>query len=469
LAQGCLGTQASAAVVIETLGDMRYPSMPRCFCPPWSSPAFRAQGLPRTGRVVVPAVQFPCRKSSGIAPSLALAQDSLQINWGDGVVSHLHPNWLRERCQSDATVDPETKQPKKTPHELPEDIFLKEALLLTNLQDLQVSFSDGHVSQFMLHRLRMELNSFGETPIQVPQYNKLRPRLWSGKTAKLPRFTHEEVVQDERVRLMLIEELLTGGQALVRGVPREEGEVVRFGEMLSTLRSTDWGPCFNVRTKPDDAKVAGQGEKKDLAYTPKPIGFHTDNPYRFPIPDFQLLHAIEHCFCPDGHAPCQSCQVMNYTVDGFYIAELLRQEDPEAFRLLCEVPVRFENNGGDNGSALVHVAPHLELEDGLSADGSQVLKAVRFSAKSGQYAPPLHPKQLTDFYRARRRFSELAHDERHVMSMQFKPGDLLIFDNQRLLHARSGIAPTDGERWVQGCYVNRDGLWLNYERWRRRA
>ena len=52
---------------------------------------------------------------------------------------------------------------------------------------------------------------------------------------------------------------------------------------------------FNVRTKPDNKGVAGKGAFKDLAYTGSPIGFHTDNPYREPVPDFQLLHAIEHC------------------------------------------------------------------------------------------------------------------------------------------------------------------------------
>ena len=38
-----------------------------------------------------------------------------------------------------------------------------------------------------------------------------------------------------------------------------------------------------------------------------------------------------------------------------------------------------------------------------------------------------------------------------------------MFDNQRLLHARSAIAPTDGQRLVQGCYLNRDGVELDSE------
>jgi gamma-butyrobetaine dioxygenase len=385
----------------------------------------------------------------------------------------LNPWWLRERCQSEATVDPDTKQPKLNPHEYAEELFLTEAKVTEDQGVMEVSFSDGHVSHYSLPQLKAELADFQHSPIQVTEYKKPPPRTWSAHNSTMPVYDFSVVSDDIGARLALIEELLTGGQALVRGVPREDGAVIRFGQTLSTLRATDWGPCFNVRTKPDvghiDSRLQG-GPKKDLAYTPKPIGFHTDNPYRWPTPDFQLLHAIDHCECPDGEAPCEKCQVMNYMVDGYYIAEKLFAEDPEAFRLLCEVPVRFENNGGDNGSALVHVAPHFELETGVvdATTGMPRLRAIRFSAKSGQYAPPLDPETLAAFYLARQRFSAMLHDEQHVMSLQFKPGDCLVFDNQRVLHARSEIAPTDGERWVQGCYIDRDGLWLNFERWRRR-
>mmetsp|Transcript_55009 Transcript_55009/g.178807 ORF Transcript_55009/g.178807 Transcript_55009/m.178807 type:complete len:445 (+) Transcript_55009:138-1472(+) len=407
------------------------------------------------------------RDLAGVATSLQVSPDRLKINWQDGDVDKLNPTWLRERCQSGDTVDLQTLQPIVMPHHYPKELRLTDALLRDGATNLKVSFSDGHTSHFSLPKLRQELTSFRESPLQVSEYKKLQPRLWSGSEEVMPQWTHDDVVGSEAARLALVEELLTGGQALIRGVPQEDHEVVRFGQMLTTLRATNWGSCFNVRTKPDEAKKADEGEQMDLAYTPKPIGFHTDNPYRWPTPDFQALHAIEHCSCPDGEAPCEGCQVMNYMVDAYYIAELLRKEDPEAFKLLCEVEVRFENNGGDGGSALVHVAPHFELEAGDSS--GHTLRAVRFSSKSGQYAPPLGAEKMAAFYRARRRFSELAHDPKYVMSLQLKPGDLLMFDNQRLLHARSSIAPTDGERWVQGCYLDRDGLWLNYERWRRRA
>ncbi|MDP9262638.1 MAG: TauD/TfdA family dioxygenase, partial [Actinomycetota bacterium] len=37
-------------------------------------------------------------------------------------------------------------------------------------------------------------------------------------------------------------------------------------------------------------------------------------------------------------------------------------------------------------------------------------------------------------------------------------GDLFIVDNLRVLHGRTGYAASGGERHLQGCYADRDGL-----------
>ena len=44
--------------------------------------------------------------------------------------------------------------------------------------------------------------------------------------------------------------------------------------------------------------------------------------------------------------------------------------------------------------------------------------------------------------------------------IQFKlgPGGLFIVDNLRVMHGRTGYAATGGERHLQGCYADRDGL-----------
>ncbi|HTX48496.1 MAG TPA: TauD/TfdA family dioxygenase [Caulobacteraceae bacterium] len=43
------------------------------------------------------------------------------------------------------------------------------------------------------------------------------------------------------------------------------------------------------------------------------------------------------------------------------------------------------------------------------------------------------------------------------------PGDVVIFDNRRLLHGRRGLA-SDSPRWLRGCYADADGLAATLER-----
>ena len=44
-----------------------------------------------------------------------------------------------------------------------------------------------------------------------------------------------------------------------------------------------------------------------------------------------------------------------------------------------------------------------------------------------------------------------------LLRLRLSPGDCLIFDNTRVLHARTAFAAT-GERHLQGCYADLDGL-----------
>jgi gamma-butyrobetaine dioxygenase len=44
-----------------------------------------------------------------------------------------------------------------------------------------------------------------------------------------------------------------------------------------------------------------------------------------------------------------------------------------------------------------------------------------------------------------------------MLTFRLEPGDCLVFDNTRILHARTGFAAT-GRRHLQGCYADLDGV-----------
>jgi gamma-butyrobetaine dioxygenase/trimethyllysine dioxygenase len=56
------------------------------------------------------------------------------------------------------------------------------------------------------------------------------------------------------------------------------------------------------------------------------------------------------------------------------------------------------------------------------------------------------------WYRAHDRFARLVRDPAHQYRFLLGPGDFVLYDNQRMLHARTGFR---GARWVRGVCFDR--------------
>jgi gamma-butyrobetaine dioxygenase len=137
-------------------------------------------------------------------------------------------------------------------------------------------------------------------------------------------------------------------------------------------------------------------------------------------------------------------------VDGFQAAAILRDESPAAFRVLTDTPVPFAWSGG--GSSLRAERPLIDV------DGRGRVREVRFNNRSMQ--PIRLPyDELVEFYAAYRAFAETVARPDLLLTFRLEPGDCLVFDNVRLLHARTAFADAaGGSRHLQGCYADLDGL-----------
>jgi gamma-butyrobetaine dioxygenase len=86
------------------------------------------------------------------------------------------------------------------------------------------------------------------------------------------------------------------------------------------------------------------------------------------------------------------------------------------------------------------------------------IREVRFNNRSMQ---PLRLAydDLVAFYSAYRGFAEIVSLPESMLTFRLEPGDCLMFDNVRLLHARTAFTDrAHGNRWLQGCYADLDGL-----------
>jgi gamma-butyrobetaine dioxygenase len=61
-------------------------------------------------------------------------------------------------------------------------------------------------------------------------------------------------------------------------------------------------------------------------------------------------------------------------------------------------------------------------------------------------------------YAALEQFWRMLRDEKYRLNLRLEPGDLIAYDNNRVLHGRRPFDPTTGERHLQGCYLNLDDV-----------
>ena len=185
---------------------------------------------------------------------------------------------------------------------------------------------------------------------------------------------------------------------------------------------------FNVKSKPDH---------NDLAYTSLALAPHTDNPYRNPVPCIQLLQSIENKV--NGG--------LSTLVDGLTVTEDLKIDHPEFYKILTEIKVKFKFI--DKEVVLENWSPLIELSD------DRKFKQVRFSPRL-DFVPVLDKDKLDLYYKARKKLSEMYNSDKYKIEFKLSAKDLIMMDNYRLLHGRTAYQASEGERFLQGCYIDYD-------------
>ena len=245
----------------------------------------------------------------------------------------------------------------------------------------------------------------------------------------LPLIDYDLMSKDD-TKLKALCSLRDIGFFVLTGVPTVEGQVLKVISEMGYTRETNYGALFEVRT---------EVKPNNLAYTNLGLGSHTDNPYRDPIPTVQLLHCLESS-TKGGDS---------ILVDGFKAASILREESSENFSILTNNWINFRFS--DDNTDLRSRVPMIELND-----KNEIIK-VRYNNRSIDTIN-LPKDKMRVFYKAYRHWSEVI--ERDELKIQFKlsEGDLMLFDNTRVMHARTEFSQT-GKRHLQGAYSDLDGLY----------
>ncbi len=245
---------------------------------------------------------------------------------------------------------------------------------------------------------------------------------------------------ESQQKLDWLTQLLQSGMAFIDAVPATEEGILQAMSYLGRINETNYGQVFDVRSVP---------KPDNLAYSDLGLGLHTDNPYREPVPGFQALHAV--VTSPDGGE--------SLFADGFALAEHLRSSCPRDFEVLTTTPVPFHYASAD--ADLYAERPLIQLR----CDGE--ISAVHYNNRS--IAPFLSTdRRAESFYASYRVFAQLLRDERFQMRFRLRDGDLVVFDNQRIMHGRTAFTSAQHPRHLRGCYLTRDSVFSGAGLLRRR-
>lgn len=172
-------------------------------------------------------------------------------------------------------------------------------------------------------------------------------------------------------------------------------------------------------------------------------------------PQIQLLHCLRNRVISGGDS---------YFVDSFKAADRLRRKNPKAWKLLTRAPVPYHYKNETYHYEFSH--PVIELMPAALGASAEV-RHINWSPPFQAALPPYQSGILLDAMAA---FEKELRAPNLEFKMRMNEGDLVIFDNRRVLHARTAFVEPEappakkGEkvepsRWLKGGYVDGDASW----------
>jgi trimethyllysine dioxygenase len=355
-----------------------------------------------------------------------LADRHVELSWSDGRAGdRFSLLWLKDHCPSPHCLHPDTRQRQIDTFSIPEDIGARAVTIEENGRVLRIDWADdAHVSRFDATFLASVLPASQFTPARV---------LWNAAEieAQVPTVAHDAVMDtgsDAGLKQWL-ELVETYGFCVVTGTPATPEATQTLMERVSYIRHTIFGGFWDF---------TANMEHKDTAYTTLAIGPHTDGTYSFDAPGYQMLH----CLAFDGSGG------ENVFVDGFKVSDIMRRQHPEEYRLLTSVDITGQYIDNDRNVHLQASRPLFRL--------NRAGELVQVSYNNYDRAPFYLPAdQTAALYRALKVFASTVNDPTMQYRRRLAPGDAVLFDNWRALHARDAYA---GYRRLCGAYLNKEDV-----------
>ncbi len=360
--------------------------------------------------------------------------NGVRLTWTDGEVTEHHRLVLRENSPDEATTHPLSREQQLQLTDLPPDLQIVDAAPSDD-GGVQVTWSThadaGTAGLLATSTFHPGWLRTWTTADHVTAGLPTRVEWRSDLPIDTIRFDGTDALAGGPAWAGWLSAIHSHGVGIASGLPADEDQITDLPGRIGPVRTTNFGHVFDVQTKTADVT--------SNAYTDLELPVHTDLNTREYMPGLQFL------FCMVNDAGGGESRLS----DAAAIARHLRDHEPEIFDALTTIPVTFINKATDTDYR--HVAPFLVVDD----DG-ELIEARWSPWLRGPLGASIDDAER--WYVAARRALELGDHPDFVVEVKLQAGELLGFDNRRVLHGRGGLDRSHGERWLRGCYVEREEL-----------
>ncbi|CAH1259053.1 BBOX1 [Branchiostoma lanceolatum] len=365
--------------------------------------------------------------------TLDSSSEAVEVEWSAGGVDRFPYIWLRDNCQCAECFQADLNKRLVLTSELDLDVAPVRAGVQDRGSSLYVTWPDGHRSQYDWQWLRDRCFSPRARADREQRWRR-KKQLWGAELfTNLPTADFPALLTDDRALYDFLLLLDTIGLVLVQNVPRQVGQFQELANRVAFPKMTFLGAEQMLKVKP----IHG-----NFLLSTAPLGLHTDLAYYNYLPGVQMMHCIKQTESEGGASEL---------VDAFYAAYQLKQENPDAFKLLTTVKVNFHRIGKAEPKHHMMERHHI-----ISVSDKGEVQKVVCGKHSRDSVLDVSVDQVKPFYRAMRAFDTILNHPKNCISYKMKEGDMLAFDNLRIVHDRTAFSMAGGERHLQVGYVDWD-------------
>jgi gamma-butyrobetaine dioxygenase len=355
-----------------------------------------------------------------IIQDIATGPRGITIDWDDGHVSEFHFSWLRDNCRCSDCWHPQAQERLFDALAITSELI--PSAVRKDSEGTVIIDWDGHESIYDPTWLRQHCYSASERARRL-----VAPTLWNSTlAANPPKVSYESIMSGDAGLANWLKLISEYGFALMHGGPAMPGEIANVVQKIANLRATNYEPVYDVQSKPDP---------NSIAYTAVELKPHNDLTNRFASGVIQFLYCIESTATGGD----------SILVDGFSAAHEFRRRDADGFSLLTSTPLDFRFQ--DQTTDIQNKAPIIALD----LEGN--IFQIRYN--HALLGPLDVASELVEpIYAAYRTFTHIVRDPDFQLNLRLDPGDMMAFNNLRVLHGRGSFNPQSGRRHLQGCYVD---------------